>query len=124
MQRRPILYIIAIALIILVVFNNNDQNQEQLLPVISREQIFEDFKNQTGEVWLNFPANFSGTSGELFYLGEQVKGEPVTKVYRIYRPESGEIYYDVHDQWDNVKLPENQFETHYLVEGEWIKNRK
>ena len=124
MQRRPILYIIAIAVIIVVVFNYNDRNREQLLPVISREQIFGDFKDQTGEVWLNFPANFSGTSGELFYLGEQVNGEPVTKVYRIYRPESGELYYEIHDEWDNVKLPENQFETYYLVEGEWIKNRK
>lgn len=124
MQRRPILYIIAIAVIILVVINYNDQKQEELLPVISREQIFEDFKNRTGEVWLSFPSNFNGTSGELFYLGEQVSGEPVTKVYRIYRPETGKLYYEQHDVWANVKLPENQFETHYLVEGEWIKTRK
>ncbi|MDI9480915.1 MAG: hypothetical protein WAO57_08060 [Syntrophomonadaceae bacterium] len=124
MQRRPIIYLLAIVIIILVVINHNDQKQEELLPVISREQIFEDFKNQTGEVWLNFPASFTGTSGELFYLGQELNEKPVTKVYRIYRPESGELYYELHDEWDNVKLPANQFETYYLVEGEWIKTRK
>jgi hypothetical protein len=125
LQPRRILYVIAIAIIAFLVFNHNDdQMQEDIIPNISREHIFDDFNNQTGEVWLSFPESFRGTNGELFYFGQLVSEKPVTKVYRIYSRESGQLYYRVHDEWDNVKLPANKFETYYLVQGEWIKDRK
>lgn len=125
MQARRILYVIAIAVIAFLVINHNDnQIQEHINPAIHREQILNDFQCQNGEVWISFPAKFQGTSDELFYLGEQISGEPVTKVYRIYSQESGELNYKLHDQWDHVKLPANRFETYYLVQGEWIKDRK
>jgi len=124
LQWRRILYIIAIGLIAFLVLEYNDMNQPKNLPVITREEILDDFQKESGEIWVNFPANFSGTSGELFYVGEQVAGQPVTTVYKIYSDETGQLAYRTHDQWDNVKLPESRFETYYLVDGEWTKSRK
>ncbi|MFY9322560.1 MAG: hypothetical protein WAO72_00165 [Syntrophomonadaceae bacterium] len=125
MQSRRILYLIIIVIIAFLVINQNGLHmQDDLSPTIAREQIFDDFKNQTGEVSLSFPKSFGGTNGELFYLCQQGAEKPVTKVYRIYRLESGELDYQLHDEWDNVILPANRFETYYLKEGEWVKHRK
>jgi len=124
LHQRRILYIIAIGLIAFLVLNYNDMSQQDNLPVITREEILNDFQKESGEIWVNFPGNFSGTSGDLFYVGKQVADQPVTTVYKIYSNETGNLAYGVHDQWDNVKLPENRFETYHLVKGDWEKSRK
>jgi len=125
LQVRRILYIVAIALIAFLVLNYVDSTQQSNLPGITREEILKDFQEEeSGETWVSFPAKFSGTSGDLFYVGKQVADQPVTTVYRIYRSETGQLAYRIQDQWDNVKLPDNRFETYYLVEGDWIKSRK
>lgn len=124
MQLRRFLYIIIIGLIAFLVLNYNDMSQQDNLAVITREEILDDFQKESGEIWVNFPVNFSGTSGDLFYVGKQADEQPVTTVYKIYSNETGQLDYRIYEQWDNVKLPENRFETYHLVKGNWIKSRK
>lgn len=123
MQWRRFLYIIAIGLIAFLVLNYNDGNQEVDLPVITQEEILDDFQKESGEIWVSFPADFDGNSDDLFYVGKHVEGKNITTVYKIYSSESGQLAYQTHDQWDNVKLPENRFETYHLIDGKWVKQK-
>lgn len=122
MQWRRILYIILITLAVFYVLNNNESKSPPT-PVIGKEQILADFQTVTEGSWLNFPVKYTGENGDMFYLGQNISDQPVTKAYRIYMSESGQLNYKVLDQWNNVKLPQNQFETYYLVSGKWLKQK-
>ena len=80
MQSRRILYLIIIVIIAFLVINQNGLHmQDDLSPTIAREQIFDDFKNQTGEVSLSFPKVLVAPMVNC-YLCQQGQ-KTVTKVY-------------------------------------------
>lgn len=123
MQGRRVFYIAVLALVAWYVFHSS-QAGPPATDAISKKEILAAFANHADDLWISFPQNYSGEANNDFYLGETVADQPTTTVYRIVKNEEGQLVYEVRDQWDNVKLPANQFETYVRVNGDWIKQKE
>ena len=106
--------------------NYVDSTQQSNLAGNHPEEILKDFQEEeSGETWVQASRlNSAGPAESYLFWENKLPDQPVTTVYRIYRSETGQLAYRIQDQWDNVKLPDNRFETYYLVERDWIKSRK
>ncbi len=122
MNKRRLVYIVLVLLVLWYVYDSTSSSYQRV-DLLSQKEILAEFDSQPEDSWINFPANYAGDSGDMFYVGVIKDGQPVTTVYRIAKNEQGEYVYEVRDEWQGVRLPVNRFDTYVRTDGEWIKQK-
>lgn len=140
MKVRKLVYMLVLLVVGMLVYTSgqNDSGLENV-PSISKEVIFDDFKDLSahqnevkslGESFyptdIFFPAGFYGYQGDEFYVTVQ-DGKSVATLKYLIREVSGDkgarkvLRYEWKDTWESFKPPGGKFESYELRNNSWIK---
>jgi hypothetical protein len=139
MNARRIIYIIALAIVGMVVYYSGSFNQyPETESFITREAILNDFKDFSGHqsesktlagnyktTDIFFPADYNGSQGDEFYVTVQ-DGQAITTLKYVIKEKANkphQLEYQLKDTWENFKPPQGKFETYHLQENKWEKKQ-
>ncbi|MEN6460329.1 MAG: hypothetical protein ABFC94_03020 [Syntrophomonas sp.] len=143
MNARRIIYIIALAIVAVVLYYSGNNNQYlNNEPVITRETILNEFKDFAGHqkeskslvgdfktTDIFFPADFDGYQGDEFYVTVQ-DGQTIATLKYVIKEKveksakTTQLEYRLKDTWRNFKPPQGKFETYHLQGNKWVGNNK
>jgi hypothetical protein len=139
MSARRIVYLIALVIVGIVVYYSGSYNQYPVTEsYITKESILNNFKNFSGyqndaktltgnykTTDIFFPADYSGSQGDEFYVTIQ-DGQTVITLKYVIKERSDkphQLEYQLKDTWENFKPPQGKFETYHLQDNRWMERK-